>query len=83
VATEKENLPEDSVFKKPRLFVRPAYKAPAVLGSRAGPAAAKQASTFAVASDPTPARIFSVLFCKRDKFKVLLWNSSSRPCHAR
>jgi hypothetical protein len=83
VATEKENLPEDSMSKKPRLFARPAYKSPAVLGSGAGPATAKPAPTVAVASDPAPARIFSVLYCKRDKFKVLLWSSSSSiQCHA-
>jgi len=63
--------PDDAVAKRPRLFVRPAHKAPAAAGSTissAGPAA--RAAPVTSSSDTAAPRTFSVLYCKREKFKV-------------
>lgn len=70
---EKENAQpavEDAVCKKPRLFARPAYKAPA--STLAGPAGntPRPPAADTKASDAAPARTFSVLYCNRNKFKV-------------
>lgn len=77
-ADTKENLPpatEDGVSKKPRLFARPAYNPPAMSAPAqtvGRPPAAPQANPAAASPD---SRVFTVLYCKRDKWKV--W---SLPC---
>lgn len=72
VNTEKENVlpvPEEAAAKKPRLFIRPTHSAVVSTGAPAAPIA-RPAPAAPKASDAAPSRIFSVLYCNRNKFKV-------------
>lgn len=70
---EKENAQpaaDEAAAKKPRLFARPAYKAPSSTLAGAATTHARPPPAEAKASDAAPARTFSVLYCNRNKFKV-------------
>lgn len=75
--TGKENavpvVPNAGAAKKPRLFVRPASSAAGTGAGTSAPAFHRPTPAAAPASSDSsapPSRIFSVLYCKRDKFKV-------------